>query len=206
MAITKQIVSTADTVTEEGQIFVRTATRVLEDGVQVSETVSRRVLNPGDSLTGESAQVTAVANAVWTADVIAAWKVRTGQPTLEAKKTAMWWKIKAHRDRLSDLGGYKVTVDLVDKWFHSDNKSKIQQLGLKEAGAGIPAGMQWRTMDGTYVTMTPTLAGQIFQAAMAQDKALYEVAATHKANMEAAADPLTYNYSGGWPAVFPGSV
>lgn len=207
MAITKQVIRRAAEVTEAGQLHVKITTRVLEDSLVVGESCTWEMLNPGADLTGEqSEQVKAVANAVWTPEVINAWNVNQGQPTLEAKKSAMWARIKAHRDRLSDEGGYKVTVDLMDKWFHSDTKSKIQQLGLKEAGAMLPADLKWRTMDGTYVTMTATLAAQIFDAAMAQDKALYEVAAAHKANMEAAADPLAYDYSTGWPAVFPGSV
>jgi hypothetical protein len=78
MAITKQTVSLADNITERGQIHVKTITRVLEDGKLLSESVHRKVLNPGDSLTGEAAQVAAVAAALWTPEVIAAWHQGTG--------------------------------------------------------------------------------------------------------------------------------
>lgn len=126
------------------------------------------------------------------------------QPTLAERRVARWEEIKAHRDHLSDAGGYTVTVGGVPKWFHSDGKSKTQQLGLVMAGAGIPQGLQWKTMDGSFVTMTQALAGAIFQAAMAQDAAIFQVAETHRAAMEAAADPDAYDFSGGWPATFPG--
>lgn len=109
-----------------------------------------------------------------------------------------WERIKAERDRRSDTGGYKVGT----KWFHSDIKSRTQQLGLVQMGASIPAGLQWKTMDGSFVTMTQTLAGQILAAAAAADQAIFAAAETHKAAMMASADPASYNYLSGWPAGF----
>jgi hypothetical protein len=204
MPIVKQTISLADNITERGQVHVKTITRWVEDGNLQSESVHRKVLSPGDSLTGEDSRVAAVATALWTPEVIAAWQAGGETPTVENKRAATWYAIRAKRDALSAHGGYKVTVDGVEKWFHSDPKSQIQQLGLKEAGAGIPAGLKWKTMDGSFVTMTPTLAVQIFGSAMAQDAAIFQAAETHRAAMEAAADPLAYDYTRGWPAVFPG--
>jgi len=122
---------------------------------------------------------------------------------LAGGRAQAWERIKAHRERLSDQGGYKVVVSGVDKWFHSDAKSKTQQLGLVIAGAAVPA-IQWKTMDGTFVTMSQALAGAIFQAAAAQDAAIFTKAEQHKAAMEASTDPLAYDFSGGWPATFGG--
>lgn len=110
----------------------------------------------------------------------------------------MWNAIKNERDRRSENGGYKVGTS----WFHSDSKSKIQQLGLVMAGAGLPAGLQWKTMGGSFVTMTPSLAGQIFQTAMGNSAAIFGMAETHKANMLASPTPSTYNYLTGWPLAF----
>jgi len=112
-------------------------------------------------------------------------------------KASQWLAIKAKRDTLSDTGGYLVGT----KWFHSDGKSKTQQLGLVLLGASVPA-VPWKTMDGTFVAMSPTLAGQIFQAAVAMDMSLFSVAKQHKDAMEASATPDTYDYSTGWPTVF----
>lgn len=120
---------------------------------------------------------------------------------LVERRAAAWERIKAHRDELSNTGGYKVVVGGVDKWFHSDAKSKIQQLGLVLAGAAVPA-VQWKTMDGTFVTMSQALADQIYQAAMTQDSTIYQVAENHRVAMEAAPDPDAYDFSGGWPATF----
>lgn len=132
------------------------------------------------------------------------WKGDKWVVSLPRLKAEVWAAIKAKRDLLSDTGGYKVTVDGVDRWFHSDPKSKGQQMGLvlaSAAAAGVPP---WKTMDGTKVAMSQALASQIFQAAMAMEGAIFQAAETHRAAMEASADPSAYDFSGGWPAVFPG--
>jgi hypothetical protein len=120
---------------------------------------------------------------------------------LASAKAAQWQAIKAKRDSLSETGGYKVVIDGVDKWFHSDAKSKTQQLGLVMAGAGIPP-VQWKTMDGSFVTMSQSLAGEIFQAAMEQDQSLFAAAEQHNTAMLAAANPAAYDFSGNWPQVY----
>jgi len=125
-------------------------------------------------------------------------------PTLASRQAARWEAIKAHRDALSDAGGYRVTVSGVPKWFHSDNKSKIQQQALVMLGASIPPGLQWKTMDGTFVAMTQALAGQVFAAGVAQDSAIFAAAETHRAAMLQTADPDAYDFSGGWPTVYGG--
>ena len=112
-------------------------------------------------------------------------------------KSAKWDAIKAERDRRK-AGGVKVGA----KWFHSDDGSRIQQMGLVMMGASIPANLQWKTMDGTFITMTQTLASQVFQAVAASDQAIFNSAETHRVAMEASADPASYDYSGGWPKIY----
>lgn len=119
-------------------------------------------------------------------------------PPLAQIKAMKWDAIKAERDRRIQSGGYKIGT----KWFHSDTFSRTQQMGLVMLGAGIPANTPWKTMDGTTVTMTQTLAGQIFTTAAASDIAIFAAAETHRVAMEAAADPADYDFSGGWPKVF----
>lgn len=118
--------------------------------------------------------------------------------TLARDKAILWERIKAERDRRKLDGGYKVG----SKWFHSDTFSRTQQIGLVLLGSSIPSGLQWKTMDGSFVTMTQTLANQIFGAAAAQDVATFQAAEVHKAAMEASADPSAYDFSGGWPAIY----
>lgn len=119
-------------------------------------------------------------------------------PSLDGVKSDIWNRIKEERDRRTQAGGYNVG----NKWFHSDQFSRSQQLGLVLLGANIPAGLQWKTMDGSFVTMTQQLAGQILAAGAASDQAIFAVAETHKAALEACNDPSAYDFSGGWPKGF----
>jgi hypothetical protein len=112
-----------------------------------------------------------------------------------------WRKIQQRREQAKG-GGVNVPVDEVDKWFHTDDASRIQHLGLVMMGAGMPQGIQWKTMNGTFVVMTQALAGQIFSAVAALDMASFAVAEQHRAAMQASADPAAYDFSAGWPETF----
>ena len=74
MALEKQIVIDKIEVMELGHIQVRQLTRIVEDGVQLSESYHRWALDPGADLTGQDARVVAVANAVWTPEVISTYQ------------------------------------------------------------------------------------------------------------------------------------
>lgn len=67
-------------VTEDGVIQVRRSDRILEDGKKVSESYHRHCLEPGADLTGQDDRVIAVANAIWTPEVIAAYQAKGGNP------------------------------------------------------------------------------------------------------------------------------
>lgn len=123
------------------------------------------------------------------------------QVTVNQIKSQQWDAIKAERDRRK-AGGVKVKVGTTNKWFHSDDASRIQQMGLVMMGASIPAGLQWKTMDGTFVAMDQTVAANVFAAAAASDQAIFAVAEGHKTAMEASADPSTYDFSTGWPKIY----
>ena len=74
MSLTKQTVIDQITVTENGIILYREATRIMEDGNQISQTYHRSSLTPGQDLTGVPANVVAHCNTAWTADVVAAYQ------------------------------------------------------------------------------------------------------------------------------------
>ena len=83
MALTKETVVDKIEVLEMGQVQVRTATRVKEDGAVLSSSFHRHVVNPstktgdtwGDTdISGEDARVQAVANATWTSAVKTAYQ------------------------------------------------------------------------------------------------------------------------------------
>ena len=75
MALTKETVVDKIEVLEMGNVQVRAATRVLEDGVILSSSFHRHVLEPSTKasgswadtdISGEDARVQAIANATWT--------------------------------------------------------------------------------------------------------------------------------------------
>ena len=73
MALTeKQIVDKIE-VLESNQIQVRTANIIEKDGVEISRTFFRHVVNPSNDISGEDAKVQAVANAIWTEEIISAY-------------------------------------------------------------------------------------------------------------------------------------
>lgn len=74
MAIAKETKVDQITVTENGTVLYRKATRVVEDGNEIAKTYHRTSLTPGQDLTGQPANVVAIAQAAWTPEVIAAYQ------------------------------------------------------------------------------------------------------------------------------------
>jgi urease accessory protein UreE len=73
MTLTKSTVVDRIEVLEMGQVQIRTATVVSEDGAELSRAFHRHVLAPGDDTTGQEDRVVAVAAAAWTPAVVTAW-------------------------------------------------------------------------------------------------------------------------------------
>jgi hypothetical protein len=86
MSLTKQTVVDQITVTENGIVLYREATRIMEDGVQLSQTFHRSSLTPAQDLTGVPANVVAICNTAWTEAVIAAYQA--AQAAAEAARNA----------------------------------------------------------------------------------------------------------------------
>lgn len=119
------------------------------------------------------------------------------QDGTEVIKARHWESIKAERDRRIQSGGFLVA----GKWFHSDTFSRTQQMGLVMMGGNIPSGLHWKTMDGSFVTMTQSMAAQVFAAAAISDAALFSRAEQIKAAMES--DPAAFNLAAqSWPMMF----
>jgi hypothetical protein len=74
MSLTKITVVDQITVTENGIVLYREATRIMENDVQLSQTYHRSSLIPAQDLTGVPANVVAICNAAWTAEVITAYQ------------------------------------------------------------------------------------------------------------------------------------
>ena len=79
MSLTKSTVVDNITVTENGVVLYREATRIMEDGNEISKTYHRSSLVPAQDLTGQPANVVAICNVVWTPEVIAAYQAQTAK-------------------------------------------------------------------------------------------------------------------------------
>jgi hypothetical protein len=66
-------------------------------------------------------------------------------------------------------------------------------------GSSMPPGIMWKTMSGTYVSLTPTLASEIFAAASAADILLFTTCQTMITIMLVSSTPATFDYLSGWP-------
>lgn len=99
-----------------------------------------------------------------------------------------WNKIKTKRDELTDNGGCLVA----GKWFHTDPKSKQQQMALTMLGSNIPAGLMWKAMDGSFVEMTALLAQQLFAAQVQREQTIFAYAEALKAD-------INTDITAGWP-------
>jgi hypothetical protein len=73
MALTEKTIIDKIEVLESNNIQVRTANIIEKDGVEITRTFHRHVVNPSNDISGEDAKVQAVANAVWTEEIIAAY-------------------------------------------------------------------------------------------------------------------------------------
>jgi hypothetical protein len=74
MALEKVISVDLIEVVENGTLQVRTKTVIKEDGVEISSKFHRHVVAPGADVSGEDAKVQAIAAAVHTAEVVAAYE------------------------------------------------------------------------------------------------------------------------------------
>ena len=74
--ITKETVVDQITVTENGIVLYREATRIIEDGKVLTQTYHRTSLTPGQDLEGQPANVVAICNVAWTPEVIAAYQAQ----------------------------------------------------------------------------------------------------------------------------------
>jgi hypothetical protein len=83
MSLTKTTVIDQIVVQENGIILYREATRIMEDGNQISQTYHRSSLTPAQDLTGVPTNVVAICNAAWTAEVVAAYQAEQARIAAE---------------------------------------------------------------------------------------------------------------------------
>jgi hypothetical protein len=86
MPITKQtITDQIEIVGIHRHVQVRTATVIEEDGVELSRSFHRHVVSPTDDYSGETDEVKAVCEAVFTAEVVEAYELSQSAQVDEAE-------------------------------------------------------------------------------------------------------------------------
>jgi hypothetical protein len=74
--IEKQVSIDQITIQENGIILYREATRIIEDGKELTKTYHRSSLTPGQDITNQPQKVKDICNTVWTEEVIAAYQAQ----------------------------------------------------------------------------------------------------------------------------------
>lgn len=111
----------------------------------------------------------------------------------------MWERIK---DKRYDNLRHGVYAKSVGKWFQTDDATRLQYLALalESVTGGFKKPINWKTMDNSFLMLTPELLREIMQAMHDDEEADFINAEKHKAAMLKAEHPLEYDYSGGWTA------
>lgn len=74
MSITKNVVVDQVTISANGTLMYRTVTQIIEDDVQISQAFHRVSLVPGQDMSGQPANVIAIAQVAWTPEVISTYQ------------------------------------------------------------------------------------------------------------------------------------
>ena len=84
MALTKETKDDYEVRGEYKFIQVRTKTSIMEDGEELSFKYSRKVLTPNMDVSGESAEIQALAGALWTDELKSAYADSIAEPEEES--------------------------------------------------------------------------------------------------------------------------
>lgn len=130
----------------------------------------------------------------------------TSEQALASAKEEAWEGIKAYQENIR-AGGVKVGT----KWYHTDEKSRLQWLGLARkvdkarAEGGVDAtrlqmlgqDLHWKTMDGSFIFLTIKHVDDVFDATATLDAMAFAVAEQHRASMLASSAPAQYDHTTG---------
>ncbi|OAM24922.1 hypothetical protein A7P89_01410 [Eikenella corrodens] len=117
------------------------------------------------------------------------------------RQDEMWERIK---DKRYDNLRHGVYIKSVGKWFQTDDATRLQYLALalESVTGGFKKPINWKTMDNSFLMLTPELLREIMQTMHDDEEADFINAEKHKAAMLKAENPLEYDYSDGWTANF----
>jgi hypothetical protein len=144
--------------------------------------------------------------------VLSDWDQLTIDEYLTTIRAEMWDQIKNIRTNKILEGG----VFSDSKWFSTDIVSRSQYLRLKNkadllASSGAPgstilaannANVLWKTMDGSFVTVTIDLINNLMNALDDREAAIFAHAEIFKSLVDISNNPASININLGWPTSF----
>ncbi len=110
----------------------------------------------------------------------------------------VWNQIKDTRYKHTHSGVY---VASVNKWFHTDDPSRIQYISLQQLPE-IPEGLKWKTMNNSFITMTKALIAELVTSIMLKEQADFANTERHRVAMLQSDNPLEYDFSDGWSEIY----
>lgn len=113
-------------------------------------------------------------------------------------QSQIWEAIKQKRHAITRGGVY---VKSVKKWFHTDDSSRTQYLALQILPE-LPPELMWKTMDNSFVKLDKALLTELAMTILTAEQADFANAERHRALMLQADNPLEYDYSDGWTAIY----
>ena len=119
---------------------------------------------------------------------------------LEKVYEKKWEEIKEIRTFKMNDG---VFLQSIGKWFHTDLYSKQQIQSLVVANIiGVYKTAAWKTLDNTYVQLTPMLLLQVFGAMLENESRLFAIGKLHYESLYTSNDPVNYDPASQWPTTF----
>jgi len=140
------------------------------------------------------------------------WDQSTTDTYLTETRSQLWEQIKEIRTDKSLNGG----VYYGTKWFNTDLVSRSQYLRLKNkadmlviASAAPETVLQangadilWKTMDGSFVTVTIDLIINLMDALDDREAAIFTQSEILKAAVDVSTNPISVDIQAGWPSSF----
>ena len=153
--------------------------------------------------TGKSVLIVDLETLLIEGDIQTNYLIKGGQLerlNLEATYAEKWEKIKEIRTFKMNDG---VLIQSIGKWFHTDlySKQQIQTLVIANI-IGIYKTTAWKTLDNTYVQLTPMLLLQVFGAMLENESRLFDIGKLHYESLYTSNDPVDYDPASQWPTTF----
>ena len=79
MTLTKQVAVDQITITENGTVFVREVTKIMEDGNEISKQYHRTSFTPASDVSGQPQNVQDICNIAWTQEIITAYQTNLSE-------------------------------------------------------------------------------------------------------------------------------